>query len=60
MFPWPLFNDASPTDLNISRPSTSAVPMDSEDQQTAELRMQAQSAINTLLEGSQKNIAQEY
>jgi len=57
---FPAFTGAPHTELTLSRASTSDVPMDSDDPQTLELRMQAQSAMNTLLGRSQKKIAQKY
>jgi hypothetical protein len=56
MLPEPEFTGATLS----SRASTSDVPMDFDDPQTVELRIQAQSAMNTLSERSQKKIAQEY
>ena len=55
-----LLLDAPHTELNSSRASTRDVPMDFDDPQRVELRMQAQYAMNTLLERSQKKIVQQY
>ena len=59
MFPGPLFKSASYIEVNAAR-ATGDIPMDFADPQTIELGMQAQYAMNTLSDRSQKKIAQEY
>ncbi len=49
MFPGPLFNDISNTRPNFSPTFSDTMPMDADDPQTIELRIQAKSAMNALV-----------